>query len=44
MREFLKVHGGRRLPKRNDTSHVHVLTYNAGDVAGDRAFYVAVIG
>ena len=28
----------------NDTSHVHVQTFNAGDVGGDRAFYVAVIG
>jgi hypothetical protein len=28
----------------NDTSHVRVQTFNAGDVAGDRAFYVAVIG
>jgi hypothetical protein len=28
----------------NDTSHVHVQTFNAGDVAGDRSFYVAVIG
>jgi hypothetical protein len=28
----------------NDTSHVRVQTFNAGDVGGDRAFYVAVIG
>jgi hypothetical protein len=28
----------------NDTSHVRVQTLNAGDVAGDRPFYVAVIG
>ena len=28
----------------NDTSHLRVQTFNAGDVAGDRAFYVAVIG
>jgi hypothetical protein len=28
----------------NDTNHVRVQTFNAGDVAGDRAFYVAVIG
>jgi hypothetical protein len=28
----------------NDTSHVRVQTFNAGDVAGDRAFYVAVFG
>jgi hypothetical protein len=28
----------------NDTSHVRVQTFNAGDVAGDRPFYVAVIG
>jgi hypothetical protein len=28
----------------NDTSHLRVQTFNAGDVAGDRSFYVAVIG
>jgi hypothetical protein len=28
----------------NDTSHLRVQTFNAGDVAGDRAFYVAVFG
>jgi hypothetical protein len=28
----------------NDTNHVRVQTFNAGDVAGDRAFYVAVVG
>jgi hypothetical protein len=28
----------------NDTSHLRVQTFNTGDVAGDRAFYVAVIG
>jgi hypothetical protein len=28
----------------NDTSHLRVLTFNAGDVPGDRSFYVAVIG
>ena len=28
----------------NDTSHLRVQTFNAGDTAGDRAFYVAVIG
>jgi hypothetical protein len=28
----------------NDTSHIRVQTFNAGDIAGDRAFYVAVIG
>ena len=28
----------------NDTSHVRVQTFNAGDVGGDRSFYVAVIG
>jgi hypothetical protein len=28
----------------NDTSHVRVLTFNGGDVPGDRSFYVAVIG
>jgi hypothetical protein len=31
-------------PSGNDTSHIRVLTYNAGDVGGDRAFYVAVFG
>ena len=28
----------------NDTSHVLVQTFNAGDLGGNRAFYVAVIG
>jgi hypothetical protein len=28
----------------NDTSHILVQTFNAGDVGGNRAFYVAVIG
>ena len=28
----------------NDTSHLRVQTFNAGDVAGDRSFYVAVFG
>jgi hypothetical protein len=28
----------------NDTSHLRVQTFNSGDVAGDRAFYVAVFG
>jgi hypothetical protein len=36
--------GGSCLAAGNDTSHVRVQTFNAGDVAGDRAFYVAVIG
>jgi hypothetical protein len=31
-------------PAGNDTSHIRVLTYNAGDVGGDRAFYVAIFG
>lgn len=28
----------------NDVNHVRVQTFNAGDVPGDRSFYVAVIG
>jgi hypothetical protein len=28
----------------NDTSHLRVQTFNAGDVGGNRSFYVAVIG
>jgi hypothetical protein len=35
---------GSVCPSGNDTSHLRVQTFNAGDVAGDRAFYVAVIG
>jgi hypothetical protein len=35
---------GSSCPVGNDTNHIRVQTYNAGDVAGDRAFYVAVIG
>jgi hypothetical protein len=35
---------GSVCPAGNDTNHVRVLTLNAGDVAGDRAFYVAVVG
>ena len=35
---------GSVCPSGNDTSHVRVQTFNAGDVGGDRAFYVAVIG
>ena len=35
--------GGTCVPG-NDTSHVRVQTFNAGDVGGDRAFYVAVVG
>lgn len=35
---------GSSCPAGNDTSHVRVQTLNAGDVAGDRPFYVAVIG
>ena len=36
--------GGSPCAAGNDVSHVHVQTFNAGDVAGDRAFYVAVFG
>jgi hypothetical protein len=36
--------GGTCSGSANDTSHLRVQTFNAGDVAGDRAFYVAVIG
>ena len=35
---------GSVCPSGNDTSHVRVQTFNAGDVGGDRAFYVAVVG
>ena len=28
----------------NDTSHVHVLTYDAAGSPADHAFYVAVVG
>jgi hypothetical protein len=35
---------GSVCPSGNDTSHLRVQTFNAGDIAGDRAFYVAVIG
>ena len=36
--------GGSPCGTGNDTSHVHVQTFNAGDVTGDRSFYVAVFG
>ncbi len=35
---------GSICPAGNDTSHVRVQTFNAGDVGGDRSFYVAVFG
>jgi hypothetical protein len=36
--------GGPCPSPTNTTSFVRVLTYNSGDVGGDRAFYVAVFG